>query len=232
MKAMILAAGLGTRLRPLTDTIPKALVTVKGKTLLEHSIRYLKSNGVSSIIINIHYLGEQIIDFLAEHDNFGSEIAVSDERDQLLDTGGGIRKAAWFFRENDPFIVYNVDVISDLDLAKVIDYHICSNALATLVVRKRETSRYLFFNMEMELSGWENKSTGERKITRKEQGELREFAFSGIQVLSPSIFPLMTDKGKFSLTELYLRLASTQIISGFIDNESYWLDVGKLQNIQ
>ena len=225
---MILAAGLGTRLRPLTDTIPKALVKVKGKTLLEHSIRYLKSNGVNSIIINVHHLGEQIIDFLAEHDNFGSEIAVSDERDQLLDTGGGLRKATWFFRGNDPFIVYNVDVISDLDLAKVMDHHMRSNALATLVVRKRETSRYFLFNREMELSGWENRSTGERKITRKEQGELREFAFSGIQVLSPSIIPLMNEEGKFSLTELYLRLASTQRISGFIDNESYWLDVGKL----
>lgn len=228
---MILAAGLGTRLRPLTDKIPKALVTVKGKTLLEHSIRYLKRNGASSIIINIHHLGEQIIDFLAEHNNFGSEIAVSDERDQLLDTGGGLRKAAWFFRENDPFIVYNVDVISDLDLAKVMDHHMRSCALATLVVRKRETSRYFLFNPEMELSGWENKSTGERKITRQKQGELREFAFSGIQVLSPSIFKLMTENGRFSLTELYLRLSSNQRISGFIDNESYWLDAGKLKSI-
>lgn len=228
---MILAAGLGTRLHPLTDTIPKALVTVKGITLLEHSIRYLQRNGVNSIIINIHHFGEQVIDFLAEHANFGSEIAVSDERDQLLDTGGGLRKAAWFFGEYDPFIVYNVDVISDLVLAKVMDHHRRSNALAALVVRKRETSRYFLFNREMELSGWENKLTGEQKIMREEQGELKAFAFSGIQVLCPSIFPLITEEGKFSLTELYLRLAATQKISGFIDEKSYWIDFGKPQNI-
>ena len=228
---MILAAGLGTRLRPLTDKIPKALVTVKGKTLLEHSIRYLKRNGASSIIINIHHLGEQIIDFLAEHSNFGSEIAVSDEQDQLLDTGGGLRKASWFFNEDEPFILYNVDVISDLDLRKVTNHHVQSNALGTLVVRKRETSRYFLFNIEMELSGWANKSTGVKKITRNEQGELSEYAFSGIHVVSPSIFPLITEEGKFSLTDLYLRLSSTQLITGFIDKDSYWMDFGKLQNI-
>src|ERR1039458_4569506 len=141
MKAMILAAGLGTRLKPLTDTIPKALMRVKGVTLLEQSIRYLQRNGVHSFIINIHHFGEQIIDYLSENDNFGSEIAVSDERDNLLDTGGALKKAGWFFKENDPFIVYNVDVISDLDLGKVTDQHINSQVLATLIVRKRETSR-------------------------------------------------------------------------------------------
>jgi len=232
MKAMILAAGLGTRLRPLTDKIPKALVTVKGKTLLEQAIRFLQNNGVNSFIINIHHFGEQIIDFLAENADFGSEMAISDERDQLLDTGGGLKKAAWFFRENEPFIVYNVDVISDLDLSKVIDQHIESSSLATLVVRKRETSRNFLFNDELELSGWKNKSTGERKIIQLKQGELREFAFSGIQVVSPSIFQLITETGKFSLTELYLRLATTQLISGFDDKESYWLDAGKQQNFK
>jgi NDP-sugar pyrophosphorylase family protein len=231
MKAMILAAGLGTRLRPLTDNIPKALVKVKGITLLESSIRYLHKNGVNSIIINIHHFGEQIIDFLAEHENFGSEIAVSDERDQLLDTGGGLRKAAWFFPGHDSFIVYNVDVITDLNLAPVTDLHRRSNALATLVVKNRETLRYFLFNGEMELSGWENKSTGEQKITRKERGELQPFAFSGIQVVSPMIFPLIEETGKFSLTELYLRLSSTQKIAGFIDKDSYWIDVGKPQNV-
>jgi len=232
MKAMILAAGLGTRLRPLTDKIPKALVTVKGKTLLEQAIRFLQNNGVNSFIINIHHYGEHIIDFLAENADFGSEMAISDERDQLLDTGGGLKKAAWFFRENEPFIVYNVDVISDLDLSKVIDQHIESSSLATLVVRKRETSRNFLFNDELELSGWKNKSTGERKIIQLKQGELREFAFSGIQVVSPSIFQLITETGKFSLTELYLRLATTQLISGFDDKESYWLDAGKQQNFK
>src|ERR1039457_2994515 len=223
MKAMILAAGLGTRLKPLTDTIPKALVKVKGVTLIEQSIRYLQRNGVNAFIINIHHFGEQIIDYLSENDNFGSEIAVSDERDNLLDTGGALNKAGWFFKGNDPFIVYNVDVISDLDLSKVMDQHKHSEALATLVVRERQTSRYFLFDPEMQLCGWENKSTGVRKFTREMKDDLAEYAFSGIQVLSPSIFPLITEEGKFSLTDLYLRLAATEKIAGFIDKVSYWL---------
>jgi N-acetyl-alpha-D-muramate 1-phosphate uridylyltransferase len=227
MKAMILAAGLGTRLRPLTDTIPKALVKVNGIPLLEQSIRYLQHNGVHSFIINIHHLGEQIIDFLAENSNFGSEIAISDERDQLLDTGGGLKKAAWFFPGNDPFIVYNVDVIADLDLLKVEDQHVRSKAIATLVVRTRETSRYFLFDKDMHLCGWENRSTGVRKSARVVNDESTAYAFSGIQVLSPSIFPLMTEEGPFSLTDLYLRLAAKERIVGFIDKDSYWIDIGK-----
>jgi NDP-sugar pyrophosphorylase family protein len=232
MKAMILAAGLGTRLRPLTDTIPKALVKVNGIPLLEQSIRYLQQNGVNSFIINIHHFGEQIIDFLAENRNFGSEIFVSDERDQLLDTGGGLKKAAWFSPGDQPFVVYNVDVISDLDLTKVMDQHKHSESLATLVVRKRETSRYFLFDREMQLCGWENRSTGVRKLAREIKDDPAAYAFSGIQVLSPSIFPLITEEGKFSLTDLYLRLAATQNIAGFIDKGSYWLDAGKHQQIQ
>ena len=228
---MILAAGLGTRLRPLTDTIPKALVEVNGQTLLENAIRHLRGNGVNSFIINIHHFGEQVIDFLAQNRNFGSEIVISDERDRLLDTGGGLKKAEWFFQGNDPFIVYNVDVISDLDLKRVKEKHLHSKALATLVVRKRITSRYFLFTSGMELCGWENKSTGERKITRKGFTDLVECAFSGIQVLSPAIFPLITEPGKFSLTDLYLGLSSSQKIIGYLDNDSYWKDAGKVQDV-
>jgi NDP-sugar pyrophosphorylase family protein len=231
MKAMILAAGLGTRLRPVTDTIPKALVTVDGRTLLENAIRHLQGNGVNSFIVNVHHFGGQIIDFLAAHKNFGSEIAISDERDRLLDTGGGLKKAEWFFRGEDPFIVYNVDVISDLGLAPVAEHHRFSNSLATLVVRERETSRYFLFDKEMVLSGWENKSIGEKKITRVKDEDLVEYAFSGIQVLSPSIFQLITEEGKFSLTDLYLRLSSAHNISGFIDKDSTWRDIGKLESL-
>ena len=227
MKAMILAAGLGTRLRPITDTIPKALVKVQGIPLIENSIRHLQKNGVNSFIINIHHFGDQIIDFLGKHNNFGSEITFSDERDQLLDTGGGLKKTAGFFNDNNPFIIYNVDVVSDLDLSKVVDSHNHSEALATLVVRNRETSRYFLFNRAMELSGWENKSTGERKLTKGGEENFTAFAFSGIQVVSPAIFPLIIEEGKFSLTILYLRLSSKQKISGFVDKESYWMDTGK-----
>jgi NDP-sugar pyrophosphorylase family protein len=227
MKAMIFAAGLGTRLRPLTDRIPKALVKYRGKTLLEQSVLHLKENGVTSLIVNVHHHARQIIDFLKGHDNFGMEIAISDESDMLLDTGGGLKKASWFFPGDEPFIVRNVDVISDLDLENPLICHVTNRALATLVVRERETSRYLLYGAGNELCGWENRSTGEWIIRRDQQGELSAGAFSGIQVLSPAIFPLISEDGKFPVMELYLRLAADHRIIVFLDKDSSWLDAGK-----
>lgn len=227
VRAMILAAGLGTRLKPVTDTIPKALVKFNGRTLLEISLAHLKEYGIRDVIINVHHFAGQIIDFLAEKKNFGMNIAVSDESDELLDTGGGVKKASWFFDDCPAFIVRNVDVISDLDLQDVLQYHFIRKPLATLVVRDRKTARNLLFNEAMILYGWENRETGKQILARSAAAPLRYFAFSGIQVLDPVIFDFVSNEGKFSLTDMYLHLAKDHDIKGYIDIESSWLDAGK-----
>jgi len=228
VKAMILAAGLGTRLRPVTDSIPKALVEYNGKTLLEQSLSHLKDNGILDVIINVHHFAGKIIDYLSVNDNFGMNIAVSDESDQLLDTGGGVKKASWFFTGCQAFIVRNVDVISDLDLSDVVRYHFDHLPLTTLVVRNRMTSRNFLFDDDMILSGWENLELGARIITRQDMKPLHLFAFSGIQVMAPGITDLMTEVGKFSLTDMYIRLAQDHCIKGYVDNNSFWKDAGKV----
>ena len=160
---MIFAAGTGSRLKPYTDHIPKALIPIDGKPMLEHIILKLKAAGFTEIIINVHHLGEQIIEFLTGKDNFGITIHISDERDYLLDTGGGIKHAAQFLQGDEPFLVHNVDIISNVDLKALYQHHLDTNPLATLLVSKRDTSRYLLFNKENKLSGWRNKETGEVK---------------------------------------------------------------------
>ncbi len=224
---MILAAGLGTRLRPITDTIPKALVEINGKTLLEHSIDHLKLFGVKEIIVNVHHFPDQIISFLKKKKNFGLAIEVSDERDQLLDTGGGFKKASPFFEGGEPFVVRNVDVLSNMDLGAMLSFHKKHKPVATLAVRNRETSRYMLFNERWELIGWTNVSTGEKKLSRKEYKRMYPLAFSGIQVLDPSIIPLITEEGRFSLIAMYLRLCRENRICAYTDNDSFWFDAGK-----
>jgi NDP-sugar pyrophosphorylase family protein len=224
---MILAAGLGTRLRPLTNTIPKALVKVEGKTLLEMAIQHLAEYGVRDIIINVHHFADQIITYLAEHKNFGLTISISEEKEQLLDTGGGLKKAAWFFGDEGPFFVRNVDVISDLNLNALKEYHYSSKALASLVVRKRETSRYFLFDQEHRLCGWTNLKTGAKILSAEPVGDTEMLGFSGIQMLNPEIFSLIKEEGSFSLTHLYLRLAKEQLIKGYLDTVSSWKDAGK-----
>jgi NDP-sugar pyrophosphorylase family protein len=224
---MILAAGLGTRLRPVTDSIPKALVKVDGRTLLEGAILHLAEYGVKEIIVNVHHFAGQVVQYLHEKNNFGLDITISDESDQLLDTGGGLQKASGFFTGKDPFFVRNVDIISNLDLYRMMEYHRQSHALATLAVRKRETSRYFLFNRDHRLCGWKNLKTGEQILSVQSLANPEMLAFSGIQVVSPEIFNLITETGKFSLTALYLRLAKDQLIKGFIDDGSVWKDVGK-----
>jgi NDP-sugar pyrophosphorylase family protein len=161
------------------------------------------------------------------NDNYGISISISDESDELLDTGGGLKKAAGFFDTDDPFLVRNVDVLSDMDLGRLIEYHIGKTGLATLVVRERETYRYFLFDEEMKLSGWKNKKTNEEKITRQKATGIRHLAFSGIQVIDPGIFDLITETGKFSLTDMYLRLSKDHNIYGYPDKDSYWKDAGK-----
>lgn len=229
MKGFILAAGLGTRLKPFTDFLPKALFEAEGKTMLEHSLDHLRRYGIREVIINLHHLPGLIRDFLAKHDNFGMEITFSDETDSLLETGGGLKKAAWFFSGPEPFVVRNVDVLSDLDLKEMTRFHKNNGALATLAVRERMTSRYLLFDDQWTLCGWENRRTGERKVVRQAV-KLLPRAFNGIQVLSPEILPLITETGKFSLVDIYLRLAPGARIKGYSDQSAIWKDIGKAEH--
>lgn len=230
MKAMILAAGLGTRLGALTADKPKALVEVNGKPMLEHVVENLKSYGITEIIVNVHHFGGQIIDFLKQNNNFGIRIEVSNESDALLDTGGGLMKASYFFDDGKPFLVHNVDVLSRTDLHKLEIYHTHIKSLATLVIKKRETSRYLLVDKYQLLCGWKNTKTGEKIVVRYGE-KLTEAAFSGIQILNPAIFKLCTKKGKFSLTELYLDLAAEHKIVVYNDC-ALWFDLGKPENIE
>lgn len=231
MKAMILAAGLGTRLKPFTDQHPKALAMVNGKTILQRNIEYLSSFGIKKVIINVHHFAEQIIEIVKENKGFGSDITFSDETNEVLETGGGIKKASWFFQNDDePFVVMNVDILTDLDLNKMILQHQQNKPPATLAVSSRQTSRYFLFNEANELCGWRNVKTGEEKISRKAEKYI-EKAFSGIHIISPRIFPLMKMEGKFSMVDVYLELAKSNKILAFDHSNSKFIDVGKPESI-
>ena len=246
MKAMILAAGLGTRLRPLTDTRPKALVELAGRTLLEITITRLRAFGITEIIINVHHFADQVIDYLKSHNNLGLRIEISRE-DVLLDTGGGLKKAAWFFLEyvtrlDEPFLLHNVDVISNIDFARMLQFHTEHQALATLAVQSRETSRPLLFDDHLQLVGRriDNKNTvipsearplplyapsAQRNLS---SAHLQALAFSGIHIISPLLLPMLTEEGVFSIIPSYLRLASQgQKILAFRSDQYYWRDLGR-----
>ncbi len=228
---MIFAAGLGTRLKPLTDNTPKALITINGKPLLQIVIEKLIYYGFDEIIINVHHFPDQIIDFLNKNNNFKIRIEISDERNELLDTGGGILNAKWFFDDGKPFLVHNVDILSNIDLKALYNQHIISNSAATLVVSERNTFRYLLFDNTLQLKAWVNEKTGETKPTKFEKIEsYKKLAFSGIQVLSPAIFEKMqNNESKFSIMDFYLSTANSQRISAFIPQNYRMMDVGKLE---
>ena len=231
MRAMIFAAGLGTRLYPLTLDKPKALVEIAGKTLLQLAIEKVSQAGYHDLVINVHHFGDQIIRFLEDRNNFGLNITISDERDQLLDTGGGIIKAAPLLDGDDAFLVYNVDVLSNIDLQLLRKYHIEQGGLATLVVRDRKTARYLAFDDTMQLSGWRNIKTGDEIAARNMQN-CSLLAFSGIQLIEPAIFKMITESASFPLIPLYLRLAAEHRIMGYNDPSSLWMDLGKPDQIR
>ncbi len=237
MKAMILAAGLGTRLRPLTDDRPKALVEVGGRTLLEISLSRLRTFGVSEVIVNVHHLADMVVDYLKANNNFGMRIEISRE-DELLDTGGGVKKAAWFFLEDskgrdEPFILHNVDVISTIDMGRMLQFQSESRALASLAVQERETSRYLLFDEHLKLCG--RLSGHDRKaefVRSSEQLLTQAWAFSGIHVISPRLLAMMTEEGTFSIIDCYLRLAAQgEKILAFRADEYYWRDLGRPGNV-
>jgi mannose-1-phosphate guanylyltransferase len=236
MKAMVLAAGLGTRLRPLTNDRPKAWVEVAGRTLLEITLSRLRTFGVSEVIVNVHHFADMVVAYLKAHDNFGMRIEISRE-DVLLDTGGGLKKAGWFFLEDsagsdEPFLLHNVDVISTIDLERMVRFHRQNQALATLALQQRETSRYLLFDEKLQLCG--------RRAGRDQKPEIirpsprtQALAFSGIHVVSPRLLAMMKEEGIFSIIDPYLRLAASgEKIVAFRADEYYWRDLGKPDDLK
>jgi mannose-1-phosphate guanylyltransferase len=234
MKAMVLAAGLGTRLRPLTDNRPKALVEISGHTLLEITLSRLRRFGVTEVIVNAHHFSEMIVNYLSANNNFGMIIEVSCEQ-VLLDTGGGLKKAAHFFRDaedtsDQPFILHNVDVTSNIDLARMVEFHREQQALATVSVQDRKTSRYLLFDDAGQLCGRQSQD-GKTEVVRA-SANLHSLAFCGIHVISPRLLDLITEDGVFSILAPYLRLAKAgERIVGFQADEYYWRDLGKVENL-
>lgn len=234
MQAMIFAAGLGTRLKPLTDTRPKALVEVAGRPLLEHTIMRLREAGAGRIVVNVHHFADQIKDYLRANGNFGMDIHVSDETERLLDTGGGIRKAAPLFDPLEPILIHNVDILSNVDLRRF--YEDGRDADATLLVSRRKTKRYLLFSKDGErrMKGWTNIETGEVKspysALKPEKYDM--FAFAGIHLFSPTLFPLMNDMPeKFGIMDFYLRHCADRRICGYAKDDLRLMDVGKIDTL-
>jgi len=231
MKAMILAAGKGTRLLPLTEHVPKALLPVRNVPLLQHCIQYFKFFGVTEIIINVHHFADQIREFITRHNGFGIRIEISHEQEELLDTGGGLMKARWFFDDGKPFFLAAVDVITNLDLIKLYQYHLENKPLATLAVKHRPSTREFIFDDQYNLCGWINHVTGEIRWTRTPL-KWHPIAFSTIHVIDPALFGMVTEQGAFSMTDLYLRLAREHTIKGFEHNSSLWFECGRVENLE
>lgn len=226
MKAMVFAAGLGTRLKPFTDHIPKALVSVAGKPMIQHTINYLINNGIGEVVINVHHFANQITGFLEENKNFGIDIKISDETEQLLDTGGGLSKASWFFDDGNPFLVLNVDILTNINISAFLQYHQQYNPVATLAVSNRETSRKFVFNSHNQLCGWRDHKTG-RKIVSRPFGEgSRELAFSGLHIIDPRIFNYLKKDAKFSIIDTYMEISQKQNILAFEHESDFWVDMG------
>lgn len=232
MQAMIFAAGLGTRLKPLTDTMPKALVPVGGKPLIERVVEKLMGSGAGRIVVNVHHFASQVVDFLQENDNFGADILISDETGRLLDTGGGLKKAAPLFLPDMPVLIHNVDILSNVDLGRLYGCHVSGGA--TLLVSKRATKRYLLFDDNLRLVGWTNIETGEVRspYSGLDVSRCRMFAFSGIHVFSPCLFPLMDQfPDKFGIIDFYLSVCDKVVIKGLVKSDLRLLDVGKLDTL-
>ena len=231
MNALILAAGLGTRLGDLTSDRPKALVEVCGRTMLEHQLQHLSAAGFDRFVINIHHFAPKVRAFLEEHDNFGLDIRLSDESDLLLDTGGGIRKAMRLFDNEQPVLVHNVDIFSSVDLKALYNGHIESGADSTLLVAQRSTSRYLYFDTSGMLCGWSNEKTGQIRSPYPDfvKSQFTPCAFQGIHVLSPSLLPLLDEipEQRFSITDFYVDNAARLRLRSVVQDAKEWVDAGK-----
>lgn len=231
MKAFIFAAGLGTRLYPYTESTPKALVALQGKPMLGHLILKLKSFGITDIIINIHHYGEQIISYLQENKNFGCHIIISDEREELLDTGGGLKKALNMLEDGENLLVHNVDVLSNFDLNNLIDQHKNSKSKVTLLVQDRKTSRYLLFDEQNKLHGWTNIKTGETKPANIEVENYRPFAFNGIHVINKSTLPYFNKENTFPIIPIYIEMSQQEELKAVEIDNSFWMDLGNPEAI-
>lgn len=225
MKAMIFAAGLGTRLRPLTENIPKALVRIHGRTMMDRVLEKLKSSGFDEVIINLNHHAGLIREYLSENKNFGLSISISDESDLLLDTGGGLKKARAFFNDGNPFLVHNIDILSNIDLRELYQFHLQYNPTATLALQSRKTDRVLLFDKDFNLAGWKNKATGKIKLPVPKEVVV-EMGFCGIHVISPEIFSHMKRDGVFSIIDTYMDLIPYRSIKGFDVKDVYWADIG------
>jgi NDP-sugar pyrophosphorylase family protein len=229
MKAMILAAGKGTRLGSVTERIPKALVDIKGKSVLQLAVEKCSEAGFEEIIVNVHHYADQVIKEIARLNSLGYRLTVSDETEMLLETGGGLYKARNFFG-NDPFLLYNADIISDIDLGELLNKHKAERVLATLAVRQRKGSRFFLIDEKDVVRGWINKSTGEKIITCEEDTVLSETAFSGIHIIQPEIFNFMTE-GVYTMTAMYLSLAASHVIKAYHHDDDFWVDIGTPENL-
>lgn len=231
---MVFAAGLGKRLKPMTDDMPKALIPINGKPMLEHILLKLKAAGFLHVVINVHHFADQIIQFLQANNYFGLKIDISDERDYLLDTGGGLKHAVDFLAGDDPFLIHNVDIFSNADLKAMYEYHLASDALATLLVSNRSSSRQLLFDRKENLSGWQNSDTGEFKSAYPDfdPSKHTEFAFGGVHVISPKIFELMDEwTGKFSIINFYLSVCPKFPIQYYTEDKLELIDIGKIETL-
>jgi NDP-sugar pyrophosphorylase family protein len=229
MGGMIFAAGLGTRFKPWTDKHPKALAVVNGKSLLQRNIEYLQQYGITNVVVNVHHFASQIVDALKKNNGWGSAITISDETDVVLETGGGIKKAEPLFT-SDNIVVINVDILTDLDLGKLIAFHQHNDPVSTIAITNRTTSRYFLFDDNSTLCGWRNTKTGEEKIARVADNYIPK-AFSGIHVISKRMLPLIKQQGKFSIVDVYLDLAVNHTIKGFDHSGSRFIDVGKPDSV-
>jgi NDP-sugar pyrophosphorylase family protein len=225
MKAMILAAGLGTRFKPWTDTHPKALAVINGKSLLQRNVEYLQRAGIYEVVVNVHHFADQIEEAIKKNNGWGSEVIISDERDVVLETGGGLMKASSHLA-GGTFVLMNVDILTGLDLKAMIAAHVKLMPLATLATTNRSSSRYFLFDESDNLCGWMNTKTGEEKIVRESAGRVRR-AFSGIHVIEPRLFSLVKQAGKFSMVDVYLSLAGDEVIKSFDHSHTTFIDVGK-----
>lgn len=229
MKAMIFAAGMGTRLKPFTDNHPKALAQVNGVPLLERNIKYLQSYGIKDFVINIHHFGGQILAFLGENDNFGANIEISNESDELLETGGGLLFAKRFLENEKTFLIMNVDILTDLNITNLINIHELKGGMVTLAVSDRDSTRKLMFNDKMYLKGWKNLTTNKKTVVGG-IFKLRELAFSGVHCVNSEIFTKITRTGKFSIMDEYLDLMKEDIIIGY-QHTANLIDVGKPESV-
>ncbi|GEO11611.1 nucleotidyltransferase family protein [Segetibacter aerophilus] len=230
-KAMILAAGVGSRLKPWTDFHPKALALIHGKSLLQRNVEYLQRYGIKDVVVNVHHFAEQIIDAITKNHGWGSNITISDETEKVLETGGGLLKAAGYLNETNPIVLMNVDILTELNLEAMIGYHQEKKPLATLATTDRTTSRYFLFDEGNNLCGWRNVHTGEERVAQALKGNEAQKAFSGIHIIEPKIFSFISQQGKFSMVDVYLDLMKEHTIKSFDHSDARLIDVGKPDSI-